>query len=166
MQAFLTIPKAVATGTGEWLSSELSPPSVRYQLLCICPHDRSAASPEIMGIGPSLMGTSPRPAAVSSRQLSRTACVHGLVPPGATVDECGPKSPDSHRVVWGLTSQPPGSRRACLRLPVCPPGSPVRPPFSGFPSSGVLRLAPFSRCRVPVPVGVPPGSLSPEQSSR
>ena len=56
-----------------------------------------------------------------------------------TADACGPGSPDSHRVVWGLTSRPPVPLRAFLRFPVCPPGSPLRPPSSGFPSSGVLR---------------------------
>ena len=43
-----------------------------------------------------------------------------------------------------------GSRRAFLRFPVCPPGSPLRPPSSGFPSSVVLRFVPFGRCPVPV----------------
>ena len=31
-------------------------------------------------------------------------------------------------------------RRAFLRFPVCPPGSPPRPPSPGFPSSGVLQF--------------------------
>jgi hypothetical protein len=70
------------------------------------------------------------------------------------VDECGPKSPDSHRVVWGLTRGLRDPRRAFLRFPVCPPGSsPLRPPSSGLPSSGVLRFVPFGRCPIPVPVG-------------
>ena len=45
--------------------------------------------------------------------------------------------------------------RAFLRFPVCPPGSPLRPPSSGFPSSGVLRFVPFGRR---------PGSGSPSVS--
>ena len=49
--------------------------------------------------------------------------------------------------------------RAFLRFPVCPPGSPLRPPSSGFPSSGVLRFVPFGRPRFRCPFGVPPGSL-------
>ena len=74
------------------------------------------------------------------------------------VDACGPKSPDSHRVIWGLTARPPVSpgglssgfpfarRVLCLRLP-----------SSGFPSSGVLRFGPFGRCPVPAPLRFPSG---------
>ena len=83
------------------------------------------------------------------------------------VNACGPGSPDSHRVVWGPTSRPP-----------VPPGGlssgfpfarrvlPLRPPSSGFPSSGVLRFVPFGRCPVPVPLRCPSGFPSLEQSSR
>ena len=65
-------------------------------------------------------------------------------------DACGPRSPGSHRVVWGLTARPPVPLRAFLRFPVCPPGSPPSPAVPGFPSSGVLRFGPFGRCPVPV----------------
>ena len=65
-------------------------------------------------------------------------------------DACGPRSPGSHRVVWGLTARPPVPLRASLRFPVCPPGSPPSPAVPGFPSSGVLRFGPFGRCPVPV----------------
>jgi len=75
---------------------------------------------------------------------------HAGTRPAAPVHGCGPKSPDSHRVVWGLIS----------RLPVSRPGFPpvsrlptralsLRPPSSGFPSLGVLRFRPFGR-RFPV----------------
>jgi hypothetical protein len=74
-------------------------------------------------------------------------------------DTCGPRSPGSHRVVWGLTARPPVPLRAFLRFPVCPPGSPPSPAVPGFPSSGVLRFGPFGRCPVPVlrrfPAGFP-----------
>jgi hypothetical protein len=74
------------------------------------------------------------------------------------IDACGPKSPDSHRVVWGLTTRPPVPLRAFLRLPVCPPGS--------FPSSAFLWF-PFAR-RSPVCSLRPslPGSGSPSVSLR
>ena len=65
-------------------------------------------------------------------------------------DARGPRSPGSHRVVWGLTARPPVPLRAFLRFPVCPPGSPPSPAVPGFPSSGVLRFGPFGRCPVPV----------------
>ena len=65
-------------------------------------------------------------------------------------DACGPRSPGSHRVVWGLTARPPVPLRAFLRFPVCPPGSPPSPAVPGLPSSGVLRFGPFGRCPVPV----------------
>ena len=65
-------------------------------------------------------------------------------------DACGPGSPGSHRVVWGLTARPPVPLRAFLRFPVCPPGSPPSPAVPGLPSSGVLRFGPFGRCPVPV----------------
>ena len=63
-----------------------------------------------------------------------------------TADACGPKSPDSHRAVWGLTSRPP----------VSPSGF---PPVSR-PSSA-LRFLPFGRhCPVPFPRRFPSGILS------
>ncbi len=83
------------------------------------------------------------------------------------VEACGPKSPDSHRVVWGLTSRPPVSPagfRPVSRLPAgffpfvrLPPVS-LRPAFSGLFPSAVARFR--------FPFGFPPGSLSLEQSSR
>jgi hypothetical protein len=76
------------------------------------------------------------------------------------VDACGPGSPDSHRVVWGLTSRPPVPPRAFLRFPVCPPGSPPSPAFLWFPfvrRSPVRPLRPLPGFRFPF--GVPPGSL-------
>ena len=47
----------------------------------------------------------------------------------------------------GLSSGFPVARRVL----------PLRPPFSGFPSSGVLRFVPFGRCPVPVPPRFPSG---------
>ena len=74
------------------------------------------------------------------------------------VDACGPKSPDSHRVVWGLTSRPPVSLCGLSSgFPFARRVPPLRPPSSGFPSSGVLRFVPFGRC---------PGSGSPSVSLR
>ena len=80
-----------------------------------------------------------------------------------TVDACGPKSPDFHRVVWGLTSRPPVPLRAFLRFPVCPLGSspfarrPLvshRPAFSGsFPSAvAQVPVPPSVSPRVPFPL--------------
>ena len=75
---------------------------------------------------------------------------HAGTRPTAPVDGCGPKSPDSHRVVWGLISRLPVSRPGfppVSRLPTR--ALPRRPPSSGFPSLGVLRFRPFGR-RFPV----------------
>ncbi len=78
-----------------------------------------------------------------------------------TVGACGPKSPDSHRVVWGLTSRPP--------VPPCGLSSgfpfarrvlPPSPACFWFPfvrRSPVCSLRPLPRFRFPF--GVPPGSL-------
>jgi hypothetical protein len=73
------------------------------------------------------------------------------------VDACGPKSPDSHRVVWGLTSRPPVPLRAFLRFPVCPPGPSPSPAFLWFP---FVRRSPVWSLR-PLP-----GSGSPSVSLR
>jgi hypothetical protein len=58
-------------------------------------------------------------------------------------------SPHVLRFPCGLSSGFPFARRAL----------PLRPPSPGFPSSGVLRFAPFGRCPVPVlrrfPAGFP-----------
>jgi hypothetical protein len=94
-----------------------------------------------------------RTAMRSSRNLCR-ASASGIA------DACGPGSPDSHRVVWGLTSRPPVPPRAFLRFPVCPPGSPPSPAFLWFPfvrRSPVRPLRPLPGFRFPF--GVPPGSL-------
>ena len=73
------------------------------------------------------------------------------------VDACGPKSPDSHRVVWGLTSRPPVPLRAFLRFPVCPPGSSPSSAFLWFPFVRRSPVCSFGRC---------PGSGSPSVSLR
>jgi hypothetical protein len=67
--------------------------------------------------------------------------------PAVMIDACGPRSPDSHRVVWGLTSWPPAPLRAFLRFPVCPPGPSPSPAFPWFP---VLRRSPVRPLR-PLP---------------
>ena len=77
-------------------------------------------------------------------------------------DECGPKSPGSHRVVWGLTSRPagpPAGLPPASRLPTGfvpfarrPPVA-LRPAFSSSFPSAVARFR--------FPVSFPPGSLSP-----
>jgi len=58
-----------------------------------------------------------------------------------------------------LTSS--GSRPGSPPVSRLPSGVlPLRPPSSGFPSSGVLRFRPFGRrCPVPFPVGFPPVSF-------
>jgi hypothetical protein len=84
----------------------------------------------------------------------RSSCRPARDSASAIVDACGPKSPDSHRAVWGLNSRPPVPPAGFLRFPGCPPVLPLPPPSSGFPSSGVLRFVPFGRCPVPVPPSV------------
>ena len=83
------------------------------------------------------------------------------------VDACGPGSPDSHRVVWGLTSRPPVPPAGFPPVSRLPAGfSPfarlplvsLRPAFSGSSPSAVAR--------VPVPLRFPSGFPSLEQSSR
>jgi hypothetical protein len=76
------------------------------------------------------------------------------------VDECGPKSPDSHRVVWGLTSRPPGSPTGLPPASGLPAGFipfarrplvSLRPAFSGsFPSAVARCRSPPVSLRVPV----------------
>ena len=52
-------------------------------------------------------------------QFAQT-CQHSA---SGIVDACGPKSPDSHRVVWGLNARPPETPpRAFLRLTPLPAG--------------------------------------------
>ena len=83
------------------------------------------------------------------------------------VDACGPGSPDSHRVVWGLSSRPPVPPAGFPPVSRLPAGfSPFarlplvsrRPAFSGSSPSAVAR--------VPVPLRCPSGFPSLEQSSR
>jgi hypothetical protein len=79
------------------------------------------------------------------------------------VNASGPESPDSHRVVRGLTSRPPVSPAGfppVSRLPaeffpfVRPPRVSLRPAFSGSLPSAVARLRfPFGSLRVPFPLG-------------
>jgi hypothetical protein len=72
------------------------------------------------------------------------------------VDAGGPKSPDSHQVVWGLTSRPPVPLRAFLRFPVCPPGPSPSSAFLWFP---FVRRSPVCSLR-PLPgFGSPSVSL-------
>ena len=64
-----------------------------------------------------------------------------------------PQIPGLSPVVWGLTSRPPVSPCGLSSgFPFARRVLPLRPPSSGFPSSGVLRFVPFGRC---------PGSGSP-----
>jgi len=83
------------------------------------------------------------------------------------VDAWGPKSPDSHRVVWGLISRPPVPSAGfppVSRLPagffpfLRLPRVSLRPAFSGSVPSAVARFR--------FPFGFPPGFLSLERSSR
>ena len=76
------------------------------------------------------------------------------------VDACGAKSPDSHRVVWGLTSRPPvhpGALPPVSRLPagffsfLRRPLVSLRPASSGSSPSAVARFR--------FPAGIPAGSF-------
>ena len=79
------------------------------------------------------------------------------------VDGCGPKSPGSHRAVWGLISRPPVSPAGfppVSRLPagffpfVRRPLVSLRPAFSGsFPSAVARFRFPSVSLRVPFPLG-------------
>ena len=79
------------------------------------------------------------------------------------VDGCGPKSPGSHRAVWGLISRPPVSPAGfppVSRLPagffpfVRLPLVSLRPAFSGsFPSAVARFRFPSVSLRVPFPLG-------------
>ena len=82
---------------------------------------------------------------------------HAGTRPAAPVHGCGPKSPDSHRVVWGLISRPPVSRLGfppVSRLPTR--ALPLRAPSSGFPSPALSGSVPSA---VAVGFGSPPVSL-------
>ncbi len=79
------------------------------------------------------------------------------------VNACGPKSPDSHRAVWGLISRPPVSPAGfppVSRLPagffpfVRLPLASLRPASSGsFPSAVARFRFPSVSLRVPFPLG-------------
>ena len=94
----------------------------------------------------------PRPCHSSATVKSRSPAQDSA---GGIVDACGPKSPDSHRVVWGLTSRPPVPSAGF------PPVS--RLPAGFFPSSAFLG-SPFVR-RSPVSLRPLPGSGSPSVPS-
>ena len=82
------------------------------------------------------------------------ACTSGIV------NACGPGSPDSHRVVWGLTSRPPVSPAGFPPVSRLPAGFSPSPAFSRFPfvrRSPVRPLRPLPGFRFPF--GVPPVSL-------
>jgi hypothetical protein len=117
------------------------------------------------GRRPGLPGNTAPGRATDRRPLppeSRRTTMRSLLRPTRTsasgiVDACGPKSPDSHRVVWGLTSRPP----------VHPVGF---PPVSRLPAGFFLFLRrlwfAFDR-RSPVrPLRPWPGSGSPPVSLR
>jgi len=75
-----------------------------------------------------------------------------------TADACGPGSPDSHRVVWGLTSRPPVSPAGFPPVSRLPAG--VLPPSPAFPWFPFVRRSPVRSLR-PLP-----GSGSPSVSLR
>jgi hypothetical protein len=81
--------------------------------------------------------------------------------PAVMIDACGPKSPDSHRVVWGLTSRPPVSPCGLSSgFPFARRVPPLSPAFLWFPvvrRSPVRLLRPLPGFRFPF--GSPPGSL-------
>ena len=88
-------------------------------------------------------------------------CASGIV------DACGPKSPDSHRVVWGLTSRPPVHPVGLPPVSRLPAGFfpfvrltlvSLRPAFSGCSPSAVARFW--------FPFDFSPGFLLPGQSRR
>jgi hypothetical protein len=86
------------------------------------------------------------------------------------VNACGPGSPDSHRVVWGLTSRPPvppAGFPPVSRLPAGfspfarPPLVSLRPAFSGSSPSAVARFQfPSVSLRGPFPLGNPHDSAA------
>ena len=76
------------------------------------------------------------------------------------VNACGPGSPDSHRVVWGLTSRPPVPPAGFPPVSRLPAGF---SPFARLPLVSRRRRSPVSSpsavARFRFPFGVPPGSL-------
>lgn len=93
---------------------------------------------------------------------------HAGTRPAAPGHGCGPKSPDSHRVVWGLISRPPVYPAGLSSgFPFAQPGPSPSSAVCWFASCGVLRSGPFGHhCPVPFPFRFLPGSLSLEQYSR
>ncbi len=86
-------------------------------------------------------------------------------PASGVVDACGPGSPDSHPGGLGPHLTSSGFPRGLSSgFPFARRVLPLRPPSSGFPSSGVLRFVPSAVARFRFPVGFPPGSLPLGQS--
>jgi hypothetical protein len=83
-------------------------------------------------------------------------------PASGIADECGPKSPGSHRVVRGLTSRPagpPAGLPPASRLPTGFVPFARRPPVALRPAFSSSFPPAVARFRFPV--SFPPGSLSP-----
>jgi hypothetical protein len=91
-----------------------------------------------------------------ARQEAGGVCAVRLRPARGIADACGPGSPGSDPGGLGPHLTSSGfPRRAFLRFPVCPPGSPPSPAFGWFP---VLRRSPVRSLR-PLP-GSGSGSVS------
>ena len=92
------------------------------------------------------------------------------------VNGCGPKSPGSHRAVWGLIARPPVSPAGFPPVPRLPawffpfvrlPLVSLRPAFSGsFPSAVARFRFSFGSLRVPFPLGNPHASAAAERFRR
>jgi hypothetical protein len=78
--------------------------------------------------------------------------------PAASSARATPNPRALTRAVWGLITRPPGSGGLSSGFPFARRVLPLRPPSSGFPSSGVLRLSlrplPGSGCPS-IPSGLP-----------
>ena len=74
----------------------------------VCDQQTARAQPALPGSAAS--GARDRQTAVARQKLADNyaqfaqTCQHSG---SGIVDACGPKSPDSHRVVWGLNARPP-----------------------------------------------------------
>ncbi len=122
---------------------------------------RSRAPGECSGRGARL--TDGRCPAGSRRATMRSFAQTCQDSASGIVDAYGPGSPDPGFSPGGLGPHLTSSgfpRGLSSGFPFARRVLPLRPPSSGFPSSGVLRFVPFGRCPGSgSPFGVPPGSL-------
>jgi hypothetical protein len=85
----------------------------------------------------------PSPGRERSRCRSRCPACSAWSAPAASSRVRPQIPPDSHRVIWGLTSRPPGPPAGLPSASRLPAGLvPLRPPSRGLPSSGVSGSGP------------------------